>query len=400
MFEMKKFIYLFLAVAAFATASCQEKMVSGAKGTLAFTLEYDGNDYIDISTKAVDFNLSSMAVVIRDAGDTEVASYPDASAMPAEIQLAPGQYTVKAYTSGVAEAAFDSPSFSGEKEFTITEGEVTTVELSCGLDNVKVSVNLDKSFTDAVKDYSVTVTAVDYDKSLVFTSQYIEEGKAAYFAVSPLKVNVVGKRISNDEPVDIVTDIEDVNPRDHFILNISVKEVPSAEGSGTIKISIDESTNDRNVDITVPAEPVEPIGAAPEITFSCPDDVTFTDTEAQSAVVNITVKAENMIENLFVKIESQALLNLLGMLGLGDVVASGNWDIANVTDSALAEFLGGLGLYNAEDPVKGKTEHTFSIGLFMSLMPASSEPYPFAIRVVDSEGQETSKTLTVHRVSE
>ena len=247
---MKKFIYLFLAVAAFATASCQEKMVSGAKGTLAFTLEYDGNDYIDISTKAVDFNLSSMAVVIRDAGDTEVASYPDASAMPAEIQLAPGQYTVKAYTSGVAEAAFDSPSFSGEKEFTITEGEVTTVELSCGLDNVKVSVNLDKSFTDAIKDYSVTVTAVDYDKSLVFTSQYIEEGKAAYFAVSPLKVNVVGKRISNDEPVDIVTDIEDVNPRDHFILNISVKEVPSTEGSGTIKISIDESTNDRNVDIS------------------------------------------------------------------------------------------------------------------------------------------------------
>ena len=101
---MKKFIYLFLAVAAFAAASCQEKMVSGAKGTLAFTLEYDGNDYIDISTKAVDFDLSSMAVVIKDAGDTEVASYPDASAMPAEIQLAPGQYTVRAYTSDVAEA--------------------------------------------------------------------------------------------------------------------------------------------------------------------------------------------------------------------------------------------------------------------------------------------------------
>ena len=382
---MKKFIYLFLAVAAFAAASCQEKMVSGAKGTLAFTLEYDGNDYIDISTKAVDFDLSSMAVVIKDAGDTEVASYPDASAMPAEIQLAPGQYTVRA-------------SFSGEKEFTITEGEVTTVELSCGLDNVKVSVNLDKSFTDAIKDYSVTVTAVDYDKSLVFTSQYIEEGKAAYFAVSPLKVNVVGKRISNDEPVDIVTDIEDVNPRDHFILNISVKEVPSTEGSGTIKISIDESTNDRNVDITVPAEPVEPVGTAPEITFSCPDDVTFTNAEAQSAVVNITVKAENGIENLYVKIESQTLLGLLGMLGLGDVVASGNWDIANVTDATLAEFLGGLGLYNAEDPVKGKTEHTFSIGSFMSLMPASSDPYPFAIRVVDSKGKETSKTLTVHRV--
>jgi len=400
---MKKFIYLFLAVAAFAAASCQEKMVSGAKGTLAFTLEYDGNDYIDISTKAVDFDLSSMAVVIRDAGDTEVASYPDASAMPAEIQLAPGQYTVRAYTSGVAEAAFDSPSFSGEKEFTITEGEVTTVELSCGLDNVKVSVNLDKSFTDAIKDYSVTVTAVNYDKSLVFTSQYIEEGKAAYFAVSPLKVNVVGKRISNDEPVDIVTDIEDVNPRDHFILNISVKEVPSTEGSGTIKISIDESTNDRNVDITVPAEPVEPVepvGAAPEITFSCPDDVTFTDAEAQSAVVDVTIKAENGIENLYVKIESQTLLGLLGGLGLGDVVASGNWDIANVSDPELAEFLGGLGLYNAEDPIKGKTEHTFSIGLFMSFMFASPDPYPFAIRVVDSKGQETSKTLTVHRVAE
>lgn len=394
---MKKLFYL-LVMAAFAAVSCQEKITDGVKGTLSCTLGYDGNDYIEISTKATDFDLSSMSVVIENADGAEVESYADATAMPAEIELAPGQYKVRAYTSGASQAAFDTPSFSGEKEFTITEGEQTSVELTCSLDNVKVSVKLDKSFTDQIKDYSVTVTATEYDKSLVFTQEYIEEGKAAYFAVSPLQVNVIGKRIADDESVNITSTIEDVNPRDHFILNIAVKDVPDTGGSGAIKISVDGSTNDRNVDITVPGVPEEPVGAAPEIAFSCDEDVTFTTAEAAEAVVDITVKAENGIENLFVKIESPTLLGLLGMLGLGDVVASGNWDIANVTDTTLAEFLGGLGLYDSEDPVKGKTEHTFSIGAFMGLMPASENPYPFAIRVVDSKGQETSKTLTVHRV--
>lgn len=365
---------------------------------MSCTLGYDGNDYIEISTKAADFDLSSMSVVIENADGAEVESYADATAMPAEIELAPGQYKVRAYTSGASQAAFDTPSFSGEKEFTITEGEQTSVELTCSLDNVKVSVKLDKSFTDQIKDYSVTVTATEYDKSLVFTQEYIEEGKAAYFAVSPLQVNVIGKRIADDESVNITSIIEDVNPRDHFILNIAVKDVPDTGGSGAIKISVDGSTNDRNVDITVPGVPEEPVGAAPEIAFSCDEDVTFTNAEAQDAVVDITVKAENGIENLFVKIESQELLFMLSMLPMSDAVKSGNWDIANITDSGLAQFLGGLGLYDSEDPVKGKTEHTFSIGAFMTLMPASENPYPFAIRVVDSKGQETSKTLTVHRV--
>lgn len=394
---MKKLVYL-LVMTAFALVSCQERITNGAKGTLSCMLGYDGNDYIEISTKATDFDLSSMSVVIENADGAEVESYADATAMPAEIELAPGQYKARAYVLDVSQAAFDAPSFSGEKEFTIIEGELTSVELICSLDNVKVSVNLDKSFTDQIKDYSVTVTATEYDKSLVFTQQYIDEGKAAYFAVSPLQVNVIGKRIADDESVNITSTIEDVNPRDHFILNIAVKDVTETDGSGAIKISVDESTNDRNVDITVPGVPEDPAGAAPEITFSCGEDVTFTNVEAATAVVDVTVNAENGIENLFVKIESQELLAMLAMLPMGDAVKSGNWDIANITDSGLEEFLTGLGLYDSEDPVKGKTEHTFSIGAFMALMPASENPYPFAIRVVDSKGQETSKTLTVHRV--
>ena len=394
---MKK-LFCLMAMAAFAAVSCQEKITDGAGGVLSCTLGYDGNDYIEISTKVVDFDLSEMSITIQNAEGEEVYRCEDASTLPAEIELAPGQYTARAYTAGASEAAFDEPSFSGEKQFSILDGEVTEAEIVCSLDNVKVSVLLDESFTSNIKDYSVTVTAVDYEKSLVFTSEYIEQGRAGYFAVSPLQVNVIGKRIENDEPVNLVSDIEDVEARDHFILNISVGEVPSTGGSGSLKVTIDESTNDHDVDITVPGLPDIQEGPAPEIAFSCSEDVTFTTAEAASAVVDITVKAENKVENLFVKIESQELLALLSMLPIGDVVKSGNWDIANISDPSLAEFLSGLGLYNEDDPVKGKTEHTFSIGAFMPLMPASENPYPFVITVTDALGKETTRTLTVHRV--
>ena len=373
---MKK-LFCLMAMAALAAVSCQEKITDGAGGVLSCTLGYDGNDYVEISTKAADFDLSEMSITIQNAEGEEVYRCEDASTLPAEIELAPGQYTARAYTAGASEAAFDEPSFSGEKQFSILDGEVTEAEIVCSLDNVKVSVLLDE---------------------LVFTSEYIEQGRAGYFAVSPLQVNVIGKRIENDEPVNLVSDIEDVEARDHFILNISVGEVPSTGGSGSLKVTIDESTNDHDVDITVPGLPDIQEGPAPEIAFSCSEDVTFTTAEAASAVVDITVKAENKVENLFVKIESQELLALLSMLPMSDVVKSGNWDIANISDPSLAEFLSGLGLYNEDDPVKGKTEHTFSIGAFMPLMPASENPYPFVITVTDALGKETTRTLTVHRV--
>lgn len=391
---------MYLAATVLAVVSCQEQAVPDMpKGTLSFSLGYDGSEYVDIATKA-DFEISKMAVVIETAEGDEVLSYADASSMPAEIELEPGQYSVRAYTSNVSAAAFDNQSFSGTKDFEIIQDENTAVALVCTLDNVKVSVKLDASFTELIADYSVTVTALDYDKALVFAPEDIEAGRSGYFAVSPLQVNVIGRRISDDGQVNIVSTIEDVKARDHFILNISVSDTPQAEGTGAIDISFDDSTNDRVVDIEVPGDPEPEIGTAPEIAFSCPEDVTFTDAEAAGATVDVTVTAENGIENLYVKIESQELLFMLSMLPMSDAVKSGNWDIANIDDDGLAEFLGGLGLHDPSAPIKGKTEHTFSIGAFMSLMPASDNPYPFAIRVVDSQGLEAERTLTVHRVKE
>lgn len=389
-----------LALLLAAASSCTRTSVRpSGTGELSLALEYDGKGYIEIPTRSVD--VSSFTIVIRNSSGDIAASWDRYADMPSTVTLSPGEYTVEAMTASAMQAAFDQPVYKGVSSFVIEPGKLTTAEVVCSLDNVKVSVNLGESFTSEVTDYTVTVRGVSYDKSLVFTEETISAGRAGYFDVSPLEIHIIGKRVLDGSSVNDLRMIEDVRSRDHIILNINARATGDVS---SLTITIDYGTNDRNEDIEVPGFPEDPVDGGgssdegkPKISFSCPDEVTFDNSQAAEAVVDVTVSAEEGIRDLFVEIQSSTLLGLLGDLGLGDAVASGKWNIADIQDPALAEFLGGLGLYDAGDPVRGKNEHTFSIGAFMALMPAQPDPYPFLIKVVDNKGAETSRTLTVHR---
>lgn len=400
---MKKiFAIVFLMLSLCAVSCNKETSKSKDSGKLSFSLGYDGGDYITVPTKT-DFDLNDLKVVIRKSTGEIVEEYASYSEVPSSITMVPGQYKVEALSAESEPAAFEQPTFYGSKDFTIEAGVLTTVDVVCSIDNVKVTIALDDSFKSEITSYTITVRAVNYNKSLVFNPEDIDAGRAGYFYESPIEIHIIGKRVFDGSEVNFISTIEDVRKKDHLILNLSAKATGEA---GSLAISIDYTTNDRNEDVVVPGFPEEPVeggdpgddGEKPTVEFSCGDEVTFTDAEAAAAEVNVTVSAEEGIENLYVKIESETLLGLLGQLGLGDVVASGNWDIANVTDSSLATFLGGLGLYDESDPVKGKKEHLFSIGSFMALMPAQDDPYPFAIKVIDSKGNETERRLIIHRV--
>lgn len=399
--DMKKYFFL-LASLLLAAACARNAGTKTGTGELSLSLGYDGKDYVEIPTRSQDqVDVSAFSIVIRNSSGDITASWDKYADMPSSVTLSPGEYTVEAMTPQSVPAAFDQPVYKGSSQFVIEPGKLTTAEVVCSLDNVKVTVNLGESFTDEVTDYTVTVRGVDYDKSLVFTEEVISSGRAGYFNVSPLEVHIIGKRVLDGSAVNDLRMIEDVRSRDHIILNINARATGDVS---SLTITIDYGTNDRNEDIEVPGFPEDPVDGGgsteegkPQISFSCPEDVTFTDSQAAEAVVDVTVSAEEGVQDLFVEIQSSTLLGLLGELGLGDAVASGKWNIADIQDPALAEFLGGLGLYNADDPVRGKKEHTFSIGAFMALMPAQADPYPFLIKVTDAKGAEASRTLTVHR---
>lgn len=402
--DMKKIFVLALAALVTLSAGCRRTISvdSSDMGTFALNLEYDKSDYIDIPTKS-DVDVSTFSILLKKSDGTPVQKWDSYTQMPSTVTLAPGEYSIEAMTPDSEPAAFEQPVYRGETSFTIESGKMTTVEVVCALDNVKVTVNLGQSFVDEVKDYSITVRAMDYNKSLVFTQDEVNGARAGYFYVSPLEIHIIGKRALDGSEVNDIQVINDVNKRDHLILNLNARATGDV---GSLTITIDYDTNDRDEDIEVPGFPDDPVvdpepepdKDLPKIEFSCEEEVTFTDEQAASAVVDITIKAVNGIENLFVEIQAPTLLELLAGLGLGGAVASGNWDIANIEDPALAEFLGGLGLYNAQDPIKGKDEHMFPIGSFMALMPAQDDPYPFQIKVIDSKGKQSTRTLTVYRV--
>ncbi|MDE6541953.1 MAG: hypothetical protein K2L74_08065, partial [Muribaculaceae bacterium] len=106
----------------------------------------------------------------------------------------------------------------------------------------------------------------------------------------------------------------------------------------------------------------------------------------------VLIKSKNPIENLKITIDSESLTEDL----LTDVGLAKEFDLAN--PGQFAEGLTGLGLPNGAD-VKGKTEVTFDITGFMTLLCIYPDAISkFIITLTDNTGAsaEQSITFTTH----
>ena len=99
-----------------------------------------------------------------EAGDTVkelIRRYNSRSEMPASIWLLAGEYSIAVEVGSKAEASFDEPTYRGEKEFGIVEGETQSVEVECRIVNTIVKVIYDQSVPATFKERFSTTVAFD-----------------------------------------------------------------------------------------------------------------------------------------------------------------------------------------------------------------------------------------------
>ena len=154
---MKK-IFITIMAAAAVFAGCQKTVLQGGStGTLEFSMSSADDSYNDreegmldskssasgVSTKAFDKEAALAAMIVTISNQSGVGEPRQwvYSEMPGVLELTEGQYTISAVSPDSRIAAWDQPVFGGSKEFSIIAGRTSTVELVCGITNVKVSVN-------------------------------------------------------------------------------------------------------------------------------------------------------------------------------------------------------------------------------------------------------------------
>lgn len=145
-------------------------------------------------TKAMseDELLSSAVVNIYKSDFSGLVRSYNYGTMPSPFYLAADSYRVdvvagEAASENPSAASFDSKSYKGSKEFTITAGSVTNVEVVAGVNNAVTSISFDptvaENFTEGYT-FTIGLDASDPATQLVYDAS--NSGSEGYFIVTGL----------------------------------------------------------------------------------------------------------------------------------------------------------------------------------------------------------------------
>lgn len=403
--DMRKLVFLAISAALVLSGCVKEGNINGIGeyGSVSIGLSSEG-EFAEVKSggevNVADFYLK----ILQDA--SVVKSYSKYSDVPNAIELSPGSYKVEAGTSADADAEWDQPIYYGSQEFSVSAGEALSLDLTCTLSNMKVTVTCSEAFNNEIsEDFEIAIT--NGKGTLIFDKTKIDAGTSGYFSVGTLTIDLTATRKSTGEEILEHRVIEGGAAKDHFILNFDARETGSIS-LGDSGITIDYSLNDREEEIIVPGEdetPVEePDPGEPEDEYlptitgdGIETPVTLSKSGSKPEKVDIDIETLNSktIENILVSISGPELfVEAVNMMGLG-----GEFSIVDSSD-AKATLLE-LGLISEEVQIKGASDYTFSIGSFMAplaLITSAGDKVDFNIKVIDSGQKEASATSTINVV--
>ena len=418
---MKK-IFL-LAAALLAVCACHRQSLTSPSeglGQLSLALTYGG----EYQTKAADADINNFVITLSRA-DGWTRTYDRYGDMSAMLELGSGSYHIIASSPDDADAAFDQPVYRGEADFTIRAGELTPVSMVCSLANMKVTFVLSDRFRNELSNYTVAVTnAADWDaadagtRTLLWTKDDIDEGKAGYFSVAPLKIKVDGYRAIDGSEAHAMLAITDVAAKDHHIVTLDAQVTGQVGG---FTLSIDATLNDKtsNVDVIGWEEVPVPGGDDPSggedpgdpnpgggddptpstaPTMAWEANPTFADMAIASVMdVNIQISAPKKIKTFTVNVDSDVLAPTIAALAEDDTYTSGPYLMDLIGNATLCEALGPMGiptgdqLYNHESVLFSLSDLVPMIAMYQ---PAPGSKHIFTLRVSDMEDQVLEKALT------
>ncbi len=375
----------------------------------------NAENVINTSTSAVksraDVDLSDFKVTIYK-GETAVKTWRYAD-MPELFTLEPGDYKVKVISHDVQKAEWEHPLFIGEKDFSITNDNITEIGIvTCYLSNIKVTIKYDDTLRARLgDDAKVTVIANDEGR-LVFTP---DETRSGYFEAlegsSTLIAEFTGTIGRNYETLRHT--ITDVQAGQHRIITFKIKgqgDKPSETGGISLgdgfflDVDVVDENLKYNIDLeedNIPDDRPKPGDDGDDPTPPGPQpgedenaiqitSETLSFTEANSVDISeaiVKIKSENGIEHFLVKIET----NNDNFLQAVSELMPTSFDLAYPGENA--ESFSSIG-FPVGDEVIGAKDLTFDISTFVPLLKSFPGTHKFTLSVTDAKSINKIVSLT------
>lgn len=243
--------FLALSVLLLVLCGCKKK-IEPTTGDFTLNLTSEGAFTPILKSNPDEVDINTFKVVIKgEQSGSVVNSWGSFGSMPQVVAMEPGRYTIEATSPGDKVVAFNQPLYKGSQNFVVEAGKVVTLDLTCTLQNMKVSVRCTNKFiTELNDDFSIKVSSKD--GFLIFNKDVIDRGadQAGYYNVSPLTIDLKATRKLDNSQVSHHFTVSEVAAKDHHIFTFDVHETGQIQlgGSG---ISVDYTVNNKEVDIQV-----------------------------------------------------------------------------------------------------------------------------------------------------
>ena len=240
--------------------------VTGRKGKVTLSLEPCVT--FVTSTRAVDentyknFDDYTVSIVDNKGSNKFSGTYATLKTrMPMELDL--GSYSITATYGSEHAASRDAFLVKGEDSFTISGDQTTTVTVNCTPTSGKLLVVFDAAMSTYYDDYNVDFTGTEALGTSV--AHWAKADTAPYYIALTQSGETVSYTIYLTAKSDYATEVDGqkvvnatatgsftLNRNETKKLTIRPNYTPSTEGGLTIVITIDDTTNDKPIDIEVP----------------------------------------------------------------------------------------------------------------------------------------------------
>lgn len=427
---MKKILFSVM-IAAVALTACRKNVEVATEGELSLSVASLADDF-EIVTKAND-NIDEFNVTIFRPKDRWQMDFVYGEKKGEMIKLGSGDYEITATSPVLEDASWDLPIYKGTQDFKIVAGQVTPLNLTCELDNVKVTFVLSENFKKELSTYNVTVSNGKGELTWVkegTTDDFAAE-KAGYFTAAPLDITVTGHRAIDDTDATTFMTITNVEPKDHHIINLDAKvtgHIGDGEGNG-IKIEISTEVTEKKDDVYVDGleeipvqggddsddeeNPDQPaVSTAPVLLWEANPEFAPTELEMDlnaKVDVELVIKAPEQIKEFLIYVKSPVLSQTISSMVSAEnaMNADGITTMDMINDDVLYGNLGKPDEETGEpsaipmgDRIIDQTEVPFSLSSLVPMINMylasinEGDEHIFTLYVKDGKGQELTKAVT------
>lgn len=193
---MKQTILYFIAGLFFLTGCTQEEpslTESNQVGYLTVEdLTLQQAEQISVGSRAVDADL------YVEITDTKATTTYNLGAVPAKIELAVGNCTVKAYNAAYKDNTPNTAKYYAETKVEIKEGKVEYLSLEVPMVNYGVTLSLPDNFSGWFSDYTFSI-----GKSAATETFSLKEGEVVYFDYQKGDVLSYSLKVTSKEEADV-----------------------------------------------------------------------------------------------------------------------------------------------------------------------------------------------------